>query len=85
MQRQGHVADGVRQIETDPATGFARGSRDARKIERLARSELHAGPEHKRNLTAELFQTGFDGLFRHQVLAGVRRELDEVIGTETVP
>jgi hypothetical protein len=62
------------------------GARDARQIERLTGAELHAGPQHQRDLLAVTRQARLDGLLRDGVLAGARGELDErACGVQIAP
>src|SRR6185312_1466483 len=70
------VAYRVGEIETHYAAGTPGRARDARQVERLARSELHSRPQHQRDLLSDLLQAGVDGLRRHEVLAGVGLQLD---------
>ena len=54
VQRQRQVADGMRHVEPGKRAGVVRGARDARAVECLAGAVLHAGPQHQRELAAEL-------------------------------
>jgi hypothetical protein len=63
-----------------------RAARDAREIERLARSELHSRPQHQRDLISDLFEAGLDGFRCDEVLAGVGAQLDQArLRIDTVP
>ncbi len=45
MQSERHVADGVREVESDDATNEVSRTRDAWEIKRLSGAELHPGPQ----------------------------------------
>src|SRR5215472_1434581 len=63
MQRERQVTDGVSEIEAHETAGTVRGARDARQIECLAGTELHAGPEHQRELRPMRTHRGLDRRF----------------------
>src|SRR5258708_21114182 len=65
VQRQGRIADRMRQVEAGNAAVPVRGADDARQVERLAGAKLHSRPQHQRDLLAVLREAGLDGLLRH--------------------
>ena len=63
-----------------------RGPRDAGAIERLAGAVLHAGPQHQRELAADLADLRLDVFDAQAFLARARRDFDQrLVGIELVP
>ena len=54
-----------------------RGARDACAVESLAGAVLHAGPQHQRELGAQLLDLRLDVLDAQRFFAGARLELDQ--------
>src|SRR5207237_10761841 len=75
VQRQGRIADGMREVEAGNAAVAVRGADDAREVERLAGAKLHSRPQHQGDLLAVLPEAGLDGLLRPGVFARARRQL----------
>src|SRR5690242_312006 len=60
VQTQWQVADGVGHVEAGEGALRMRRLRDARAVERLAGAVLDTGPEHERELAAQLLDLRLD-------------------------
>ena len=85
MQRQGHVAGSMREVEPRPGTGSMRRRRDALDVQPLAREVLHAWQHHQGHRLTLIRQEPLDVLGTKQIFPGARPELNHHLGGIEAP